>query len=396
MPYEGERLKSNGHGETSVSASPRVTAWTKAAHGGGVLGWVASHSVALLSVALVIASSAAIGLGVTANNLRAQNAGSAAASPSSAPASPSAAPAPTVALFYAANWTGFTSSPFAGSVTFAQAAGSPSVTVTVALSGLPQGAHGFHVHALTDLSAGCGTAGHYNPLAVAHAYPAAASSHAGDLGNLFADTLGNAAATFSSSRISLDPAAATFIGGQTLMVHAGADDGVTQPTGNAGGRLGCSLITAPARATASVWAGGTSPSAAFAGQVAFSQPAGASAVAVSVALTGLPPGFLGLHVHDMTTAPQGCGTAGHLNPFAMPHSLPSNVTRHLGDLGNIFADADGTAQQTFTDHAISLVAGSPSLITGFVVVVHSGADDGTTQPTGGAGSRLGCAVINAA
>ena len=378
MVTAADRLKTNGD-------SPiHVTSWSHSSfRGGGVLGWVTSHIVLLLSLSLVIAISAAIGLGVTANSLRAQIANSPA---------PSATPGPAL-VATAANWTGFTASPFAGTVTFSQSADSKVVTVSVALIGLSPGAHGFHIHDLRDLSSGCGTAGHFNPLGVAHAFPAAPVSHAGDGGNIFADEAGSAVASYVTSGITLVAGQQTSITGLALIVHANADDGVSQPTGNAGARLGCSLITTPARAVASVWAGGTAPSADFSGAVTFTQPAGSAVVTVSVALTGLPPGLHGLHVHDMTTASQGCGTAGHLNPFARPHSYPSNVTRHVGDLGNIVVDAQGVATATFTDSVISLNAGSPARITGYVLMVHSGVDDGTTQPTGGAGARLGCSVI---
>ena len=384
MPYKSERLKTNGNGFDP--SAPRITAWAASSHGGGPCGWplrfCAANAVALLSVALVATTSAAIGLGVTANNLRAASAGSA--------ASPSPAAAPLVA--YASNFTGFTAAPFMGTVSFSQAAGSPQVVVTVALSGLTAGAHGFHVHENTDVSGGCGTAGHFNPLGVSHAFPSAQTSHAGDLGNLVANSAGLATATLVTTGLSLDPGASTYVIGRTLMVHAVPDDGVTQPTGNAGARLGCSLITAPARAVAAGWAGTAAP----AGSVVFTQAAGSSVVTVAVALTGLPPGLHGVHIHDMTTVSGGCGTAGHLNPTAQNHSFPSAVMRHVGDLGNVAVDASGAVSTTFTDSVISLFPGSPGYITGYVLMVHAAPDDGITQPTGGAGARLGCSVIVAA
>jgi len=383
--YESERLKTNGSG--FGPSTPRVSSWAASKQGGpcgGAARFCAANAVALLSVALFASTSAAIGLGVTANNLRAASAGG------------TASPAPSPLVAFASNFSGFTATPFTGTVSFTQAVGSPQVVVTVALAGLSIGAHGFHVHAITDISGGCGTAGHFNPNNAQHAFPSAPSSHAGDLGNIFADATGIATATFVTTRLSLVPGASTYFVGQTLMVHALPDDGVSQPTGNAGARLGCSLITAPSRAVAAVWAGGSAPTASFSGSVVFSQAAGSPVVTVAVALTGLPPGLHGFHVHDMTTATQGCGTAGHLNPTAQNHSFPSAVARHVGDLGNIVVDASGAVTTTFTDSVISLFPSSPGFITGYVLVVHAGIDDGITQPTGGAGSRLGCSIIAAA
>ena len=89
-----------------------------------------------------------------------------------------------------------------GSVTFQQARASlaapdgPSpVRLRVRVSGLaPHSKHGFHVHALGDLTKGCMSAGgHWNPGGAAHGGPADApdARHAGDLGNVVADASGN-------------------------------------------------------------------------------------------------------------------------------------------------------------------------------------------------------------
>jgi Cu-Zn family superoxide dismutase len=85
-----------------------------------------------------------------------------------------------------------------------------------------------------------------------------------------------------------------------------------------------------------------------------------------------------------------------LNPTAQNHSFPSATARHVGDLGNVLVDASGAASVTFTDSVISLVPGSTGYIPGYVLMVHSGVDDGVSQPTGAAGARLGCSVIAAA
>jgi Cu-Zn family superoxide dismutase len=84
----------------------------------------------------------------------------------------------------------------------------------------------------------------------------------------------------------------------------------------------------------------------------------------------------------------------HLNPQNAPHG-PANAAagmRHLGDLGNITADASGMVDEMLRD---SLLASDASFI-GKVVVVHANQDDLSTQPDGSSGDPVGCGVIESA
>lgn len=87
----------------------------------------------------------------------------------------------------------------------------------------------------------------------------------------------------------------------------------------------------------------------------------------------------------------------HFNPFGKTHGAPSDETRHVGDLGNVEADASGKVDVTITDHLVSLV-GQHSVI-GRAVVVHENVDDlgkgghELSLSTGNAGGRLACGVI---
>jgi Cu-Zn family superoxide dismutase len=112
---------------------------------------------------------------------------------------------------------------------------------------------------------------------------------------------------------------------------------------------------------------------------------------IHVMLMGLAAGPHGLHVHTGTD----CAAPGeHLNPLDAPHG-PANAAsgmRHLGDLGNVTADAAGMVDETLRD---SLLHGDASFIDR-VLVVHEGQDDLATQPDGDAGEPIGCGVIEAA
>uniref|UniRef100_C8XTB0 Superoxide dismutase [Cu-Zn] n=1 Tax=Portunus trituberculatus TaxID=210409 RepID=C8XTB0_PORTR len=117
------------------------------------------------------------------------------------------------------------------------------------VSGLSPGQHGFHVHAVGDLSGKCTAAGgHFNPYMTTHGSPYDANRHAGDLGNIQADLHGNADVYIHDLVISLDPASPAYIGNLAIVVHQGEDDlgrggnADSLKTGNAGGRAGCGLI----------------------------------------------------------------------------------------------------------------------------------------------------------
>jgi Cu-Zn family superoxide dismutase len=110
-------------------------------------------------------------------------------------------------------------------------------------------------------------------------------------------------------------------------------------------------------------------------------------------IEGLKPGKHGFHIHEGgdCSAPDGSSAGGHFNPFHEHHSAPTDTARHAGDLGNITADKDGKAHLEWFDTLITF--DGPESIIGRSVIVHEKADDFKTQPTGNAGARLACGVI---
>lgn len=121
------------------------------------------------------------------------------------------------------------------------------VTVDVNISSLTPGAHGIHFHAvgLCEGSTSFSTAGgHYNPLDREHGLSRPGGPHAGDAPNLVAGADGRATASFNTDRVTLTPGAATLFDadGSSLVVHAAADDQVSQPSGNSGGRVACGVV----------------------------------------------------------------------------------------------------------------------------------------------------------
>lgn len=116
------------------------------------------------------------------------------------------------------------------------------VRVRIDLIGLRPGSHGFHIHEKGDCSApDASSAGeHFNPTEMPHGGPDAERRHAGDLGNVVADDSGKARVSRLDGQLSLEGPAS--IVGRAVVVHADPDDLASQPSGNAGARVGCGVI----------------------------------------------------------------------------------------------------------------------------------------------------------
>jgi len=114
---------------------------------------------------------------------------------------------------------------------------------------------------------------------------------------------------------------------------------------------------------------------------------------VTATITGLTPGEHGFHLHEKPdcSAPDGSSAGSHWNPTQQPHGAPDAPAHHAGDLGNITADAGGTALVERVVKGLGL-EGSEGVI-GHAVIVHGQADDLTSQPAGNAGPRVACGVV---
>lgn len=116
-------------------------------------------------------------------------------------------------------------------------------------------------------------------------------------------------------------------------------------------------------------------------------------VRVVAHLTGLTPGKHGFHAHEKgdCSAPDATSAGGHFNPDKSQHGSPHAMPRHAGDFGNITADASGVAHYDAVDHYLKLDGANSAI--GKAVIVHAQEDDMKTQPTGNAGARVACGVI---
>jgi len=137
----------------------------------------------------------------------------------------------------------------AGTATFVQR--KSKLIIKLDLKNLPVGEHAVHIHAkpLCDPPDFKSAGGHFNPEGKQHGTLNPMGHHAGDLPQNVVIGEGHLGqATFKVDYLSLDPASPNSIlanGGTSIMVHEKADDMKTDPTGNAGNRIACGVITGP-------------------------------------------------------------------------------------------------------------------------------------------------------
>lgn len=129
----------------------------------------------------------------------------------------------------------------AGTATFSGDPGKVSVTLQV--TGAPEGSHGVHIHETGDCSAAdaMSAGGHWNPTMGMHAAPGA-TSHLGDLGNMTVGADGKGTISLTNAMWEIGTGSTKDVVGKAIVVHAMTDDLMTQPTGNSGGRIGCGVI----------------------------------------------------------------------------------------------------------------------------------------------------------
>ena len=123
------------------------------------------------------------------------------------------------------------------------------VHVDVQVNGMTPGPHGIHFHAVGVCDGAGGTAfasagGHYNPLGRQHGLDNSAGPHAGDAPNFTVASDGTGRATFTTDRVSLTEGSTSLFDadGSSIVIHAAADDGISQPAGNSGARIACGVV----------------------------------------------------------------------------------------------------------------------------------------------------------
>jgi Cu-Zn family superoxide dismutase len=123
------------------------------------------------------------------------------------------------------------------------------VHVDIASLTLPGGTHGIHFHSVGKCEAAGAFAtagGHYNPMSMEHGLNNPKGPHAGDNPNIVIPDAGLGTVAFTTDRVSLTPGTSSLFDsdGSSLVIHAVADDQVSNPAGNSGARIACGVVRA--------------------------------------------------------------------------------------------------------------------------------------------------------
>jgi Cu-Zn family superoxide dismutase len=123
-------------------------------------------------------------------------------------------------------------------------------------------------------------------------------------------------------------------------------------------------------------------------------PAG---VLIKLSLNGVPAGEHAFHVHAAGKCePPFTSAGGHFNPDSKKHGLMANEGHHAGDMPNLHIPQDGALAIEVVNASVTLEKGKPNSLfgpNGTALIVHAGKDDYKTDPTGDAGGRIACGVV---
>jgi Cu-Zn family superoxide dismutase len=122
-----------------------------------------------------------------------------------------------------------------------------------------------------------------------------------------------------------------------------------------------------------------------------------SGVLINLSVKGLPAGEHAFHVHAVGKCePPFTSAGGHFNPGGKKHGLMVPEGHHAGDMPNLHIPASGELTVEVVNADITLDKGKPNSVfgpDGTALIIHAGKDDYKTDPTGEAGGRIACGII---
>ncbi len=123
-------------------------------------------------------------------------------------------------------------------------------------------------------------------------------------------------------------------------------------------------------------------------------------VLLHIEAKGLTPGWHGMHFHEKGSCADDkfASAGGHVHSMTpVVHGFLNADANDSGDLPNLYVAADGTAVAEFYSNYVTVKgdASHAALLDadGSALIIHGNPDDYSSQPIGGAGPRLACAVI---
>jgi Cu-Zn family superoxide dismutase len=120
-------------------------------------------------------------------------------------------------------------------------------------------------------------------------------------------------------------------------------------------------------------------------------------VLIRLSIKGLPAGEKAFHVHGVGKCePPFTSAGGHFNPGGKKHGVLASEGHHAGDMPNLHIPASGELTIEVLNTAITLDKGKPNSVFhsgGTALIIHAGKDDYRSDPTGEAGGRIACGLI---
>jgi Cu-Zn family superoxide dismutase len=120
-------------------------------------------------------------------------------------------------------------------------------------------------------------------------------------------------------------------------------------------------------------------------------------VLIKLNLKGIPAGEHAFHVHGTGKCePPFTSAGGHFNPGSKKHGIMAMDGPHAGDMPNLHIPSDGALAIEVVNAAVSLEKDKPNSLykpDGTALIVHAGKDDYKSDPTGEAGGRIACGVV---
>lgn len=139
----------------------------------------------------------------------------------------------------------------------------------------------------------------------------------------------------------------------------------------------------------------TYPDTAVTGTASFETVNGKVKMVLNISAPARANKSVAVHIHEHP----GCGDKGneahgHWNPTKVNHGKWGSDAFHSGDIGNVELDKDGKGTKELETDRWTIGGDSTTNILNRSIIVHGGVDDFKTQPTGNAGNRIGCGIIN--
>lgn len=135
------------------------------------------------------------------------------------------------------------------------------------------------------------------------------------------------------------------------------------------------------------------------GTVTISEDNNGTTLDLAVESASLAEGMHGVHLHEagLCATPDFKSAGGHFNPTGASHGRDNPAGAHVGDLANLGIDTAGKGRSTYLVTGSLMAGGDHPLADadGTALVIHEGADDYATDPSGDSGARVACAVIAA-